>query len=132
MPSPSPASTPSTSPSWAIALAALVATTAETPKIAPVETSKMPAMMQIVTAQAMIPSGADWSRMFSRLRWVRNVSVAKLSADEQREEREHDPEVADLERRRAARACAAGRRGRRPLRLMLASSARAGWRTPRA
>jgi hypothetical protein len=50
-------------------------TTAERPNIAPVETSKMPAMMQIVIAQVMIPSGADWSRMFVRLRSVRNVSV---------------------------------------------------------
>jgi hypothetical protein len=40
-------------------LATFVATTAATAKIAPVERSKMPATMQIVTAQAMIPSGAD-------------------------------------------------------------------------
>jgi hypothetical protein len=63
-----------------VALATLAATTADTPKVAPTETSKMPAMMEIVIAQAMIPSGADWSRMLSRLRWVRNVSVATLSA----------------------------------------------------
>jgi hypothetical protein len=76
MPRPSPARTPANSPSvGSVALATLVASTAESPKIAPVDTSKMPATMQIVIAQAMIPSGADWSRMLVRLRSVKNVSV---------------------------------------------------------
>jgi hypothetical protein len=35
-------------------------------------------MMQIVMAQAMIPTGADWSRMLRRLRVRKKVPVDKL------------------------------------------------------
>jgi hypothetical protein len=46
--------------------------------MAPTERSNDPAMMQRVAPQAMIPTGADWSRILSRLRLVRNLSLARL------------------------------------------------------
>ena len=58
--------------------ASLQAATAETAKMAPTDRSKTPAMMPMVTPQATIQTGADWSRILSRLRWVRNRSVARL------------------------------------------------------
>jgi hypothetical protein len=36
--------------------------------------------MTSVAAQAMMPTGADWSRMLNRLRVVRKAGEAKLSA----------------------------------------------------
>ena len=48
-------------------------------KMAPAERSKPPAMITRVIPQAMIPIGADWSRMLSRLVFDRNADDAKVS-----------------------------------------------------
>ncbi len=63
-----------------VALAILAAMTPASAKIAPADRSNPPAMMTSVAAQAMMPTGADWSRMLNRLRVVRKAGEAMLSA----------------------------------------------------
>ena len=59
-----------------VAFATLAAMIPATAKIAPTERSNPPAMMTSVAAQAMIPTGAHWSRMLIRFVHVRNTSDA--------------------------------------------------------
>ena len=56
-----------------------------------------------------MPSGADWSRMFSRLRSVRNVSVLMLSATNSAMNASTIPRSSGISkrRRRVAARCAA-------------------------
>jgi hypothetical protein len=63
-----------------VTLAILAAMTPARAKMAPAERSKPPAMMTRVAAQAMMPTGADWSRMLNRLRVVRKAGEAMLRA----------------------------------------------------
>jgi hypothetical protein len=113
-------------------LATFVATTAETAKMAPVETSKIPAMMQMVIAQAMMPSGADWSRMLSRLRCVRKVSVETLSATKRATKASRMPRSRISNRRLRASGSAASGAATASLLTAWHLLRWAGRRTPRA
>ena len=73
-PSTAPIRTPAAMPGHGGNQRQLACGTAATAKIAPTDKSKTPAMMPIVTPQATMPTGADWSRMLSRLRRVKNRS----------------------------------------------------------
>ena len=80
IPRPRPVATPATRPIVGETdRATLHATTAVTLTIAPVERSKTPAMIQIVSPIASRPSAAHWSRIFAKLFCVKKVFVEKVS-----------------------------------------------------